>query len=311
MDATTVRRAQQVADRALAWLARMQSSFAFPPDVPDQEVNGETLKSLGELALAASIVRRAAVAGPDTARTAQELLDFAWRQFRAGDLLYELQRYTPAATYPLEIYVRFAGDGYRHAALEELVAHLTELRAARCAEQLPHRRLGVAAARRELGLPSPTDLAGEAGHTWLGGMPEPWMLDAGNAYGVTHAVFHLTNWGADPGGLPPALADYLELWLPVWVEVFTETRTWDLLGEFLMVGMCVARPVWYPRVWERLAAAQRPDGMLPNGFTRPADDPELAFRNHSHPTIVAVAAGTLTVSRALDPAPSGAARAGA
>ncbi|MGW0537969.1 DUF6895 family protein [Streptomyces sp. NPDC003032] len=302
MDASTVRLAQQVTGKALAWLGRMRSAFAFPADVPDHELKGETLKSLSELSLAAGLVKRAAVAGPETARTAADLMDFVWREFRHGDLLYGLQRYTPAATYPREIYAPFAAAGYRHGGLDALTLQLDGLRAARFTEQVPNRRLGVAAARRKLGLPDAPDLADEIGRTWLGGMPEPWMLDASNAYGVTHTVFHLTDWGADPAGLPAPLQEYLERWLPVWVEVFTETRTWDLLGEFLMVDMCLERPHFHTRVWEQYAAAQHADGMVPNGVTRPPGDPVAAFTNHHHPTIVAVLAGTLTVSRALDPA---------
>ncbi|MGK5531732.1 DUF6895 family protein [Streptomyces sp. URMC 129] len=302
IDAATVRLAQQVTDRALAWLSRMRSCFALPRGVDDHEVRGEALKALSELALAVALLRRAAVAGPDSARSAQELLDFAWREFREGELLYELQCYTPAATYPVEIYGEFVTAGYRHRKLEELALHLDGLRAARFTEQVPNRRLGVLAARRRLGLPDPPDLGEQIRRTWLGGMPEPWMLDASNAYGVTHTVFHLTDWGADPAGLPEELQEYLACWLPVWVEVFAETRTWDLLGEFLMVDMCLTRPRFYPRVWERFAAAQRADGMMPNGVTRPPDDPARAFLNHHHPTIVAVVAGTLTVARALDPA---------
>lgn len=305
MDAATIRLAQQVTDRAMAWLSGMRSSFAFPRDVADHEVRGEALKSLSELALAVGLLLRAAVAGPDSARSAQELLDFAWREFREGELLYELQRYTPAATYPWEIYGQFATAGYRHPRLEELALPLDGLRAARFTEHVPNRRLGVLAARRRLGLPDPPDVADQIGRTWLGGMPEPWMLDASNAYGVTHTVFHLTDWGADPAGLPAGLQEYLVRWLPVWVDVFTETRTWDLLGEFLMVDMCLARPHFHAAAWERFAAAQRVDGMVPNGVTRPPDDPVLAFANHHHPTIVAVVAGTLTVSRALDPASHG------
>ncbi|WP_234348006.1 DUF6895 family protein [Streptomyces specialis] len=301
IDAATVRLAQQVTDRALAWLSRMRSSFALPRDVEDHEVRGEALKSLSELALAAGLLLRAAVAGPDSSRTARELLDFAWREFREGELLYELQCYTPAATYPWEIYGQFATSGYRHPRLEELALHLDGLRAARFTEHVPNRRLGLLASRRRLGLPDPPDLAEQIGRTWLGGMPEPWMLDASNAYGVTHTVFHLTDWGADPAGLPVPMQEYLERWLPVWAEVFAETRTWDLLGEFLMVDMCLERPRFHAGIWESFAAAQRADGMVPNGVTRPPDDPLRAFPNHHHPTIVAVVAGTLTVSRALDP----------
>lgn len=299
MDVTTVRQAQHVADQAMAWLGRMRASFALPRDVPHWEIPGNSLKALAEVAMAAAVVRREAVAGPETARTAEELLDFAWREYGDGELLHTMQRHTPPATHPLEIYSNFAMAGLHHPPLERFVAHLAGLRAAAVPEHVPNRRLAVVAAQRRIGLPDRDDVPALVAQTWLGGTPEPWMLDTYNAYGVTHTVFHLTDWGRNPDGIDPRLQEYLHRWLPVWVEVFTETRSWDLLGELLAVDVCLSEPDWYPQAWEQLAAGQREDGMLPNGITRPSDDPLHAFTNHNHPTIVAAVAGTLTVSRAL------------
>ncbi|MEU6060095.1 hypothetical protein [Streptomyces sp. NPDC047097] len=307
MDATTVRLAHRVGDGALAWLGRLRSCFALPADAPVHEIPGDELKALSELALATGTVLRAAVAGPDGSRTAKELMDFAWRELREGDLLYAMQRHGPGATHPREVYAQFAAAGYRHPRLDALAAHLASLASERVVEHVPNRRLAVLAAHRRIGIPDPPGAAAElTARTWLGGTPEPWMLDVYSAYGVTHTVFHLTDWGADPSGLPGPLREYLERWLPVWVEVFAETRSWDLLGELLVVGVCLERPLFFPEAWERYAAAQRADGMMPNGVSRPPDDPRRAFLNHHHPTIVAVVAGTVTVQRALDGVPAGA-----
>ncbi|MCG5213230.1 DUF6895 family protein [Streptosporangium soli] len=298
-DAAAARLAHQVGERALAWLECMRGSFALTAETPDDHVEGQALKSLAELALAAGMVRREAIAGPQCADTAGRLLDFGWRQVGRGDLLYRLQARTPAATYPMEIYAPFAAAGYRHERMDRLAAHLLGLRASRVIEHVPNRRLAVVAAAATIGVTVPDDVAAMIGQTWLGGTPEPWMLDAGNAYGVTHTVFHLTDWGGRPEGLPQRLQDYLHQWLPVWAEVFCETRLWDLLLEMLIVGTCLQRPLFFPAVWERVAAAQRADGMMPNGLTTPPADPHAAWRNHHHPTIVAVVAGTLTLSRAI------------
>ncbi|MEV8529919.1 DDE-type integrase/transposase/recombinase [Streptomyces sp. NPDC052000] len=105
----------------------------------------------------------------------------------------------------------------RHQALEKLLTHLVGTRAARVPEHLPNRHLAVVAAVRRIGQPDQSDPAAMIERTWLGGRPEPWMLDAANAYGVTHTVFHLTNWAADPDGLPEHLQEYLHRWLPAWV----------------------------------------------------------------------------------------------
>ncbi|MQS35352.1 DUF6895 family protein [Streptomyces katsurahamanus] len=298
MDTEAVRLARRVSEGAVEWLGRMRGEFALP-DVPEHEIDGNALKSLSELTLAAGMVHREAVAGRQCAATAESLLDYAWRQFKEGDMLYRLQTHTPAATHPMEMYALFAAAGYRHAALDGLTAHLTGLRASRVTEHVPNRRLALVASARRIGLPVLDDVDALIEQTWLGGTPEPWMLDVNNAYGVTHTVFHLTDYGSDPDGLPEHLQEYLRLWLPVWVEVFAETRFWDLLLEFLVVGTCLKSPLFFPHVWELVAAAQRDDGMVPNGLTVPPAEPEYAWLNHHHPTIVAAVTGTLAVSRAL------------
>ena len=56
-------------------------------------------------------------------------------------------------------------------------------------------------------------------------MPEPWTLDLQAAYGVTHDVFHLTDWGRARQRLSEELAEYLRLWLPAWLDTWLEERT--------------------------------------------------------------------------------------
>ncbi|MGK4579978.1 DUF6895 family protein [Kitasatospora sp. HPMI-4] len=289
---------RQVGTRALEWLDHLHGRLALDPAVPAHETDGPTLRALAELVLAAATVRREAVGGPESARTAGRLLDFGWRQLREGDLLYELQRHTPAATRPMEIYAPLAALGYRHHALDRLLAHLAATRAARTPEQTPGHRLAAAAAARRIGLPGHHDLDALTRGTWLGGVPEPWMLDGDNAHGVTRTVFHLTDWGADPAGLPAHLQRYLHQWLPAWVLAFTETRDWELVGELLAVGACLEQPLFHRAAWAALARAQQADGMLPGHTTRPAARPERAMCDH-RPTVVAVVAATLALSRAV------------
>ncbi|GAA2236097.1 MULTISPECIES: DUF6895 family protein [Kitasatospora] len=298
MDPLDLHLPRQVGARALEWLDRCHGSLALDPAVPWYEIDEPSLGALAELALAAATVRRESVGSPETARTADRLLAFSWRQFHEGELLYELQRQTPAATYPMEIYSPLAALGYRHRALDRLLAHLSATRAAQVPEHSPGRRLAVAAAARRIGLPGHHDLAELTRRTWLGGVPEPWMLDGRGAHGVTRTVFHLTDRGADPAGLPAHLQRYLHQWLPAWLQAFTEARSWDLLGELLAVGACLEQPLFHAEAWAALAQAQQADGMLPGGATRPPSGPERAFRSH-HPTITAAVAGTLALSRAI------------
>ena len=299
MSAAIVRPAQLVCSRALGWLGRARSDFALPEAVRAAQIPVQALKSVAELGLAMSLVEREAVAGPQDAQVARQLAEFAWGQLQGGLLLYHRQQADPASSFPMEVYASFVRAGYRHRRLAALCAHLVGLRGARVRELAPHDQLAVVAATHQLGLPAPVDPLVLVERTWLGGQPEPWMLDAADAYALTHTVFHLTDFGADPGGLPQELQDYLHLWLPVWVEVVTETTAWDLLAELLIVDACLTTPQAYPQAWQLLALAQHPDGMMPGGTTTAPKDPDQTFRRHYHPTLVAVIAGTLAVSRSV------------
>ncbi len=292
--------AHQMASRALDWLAEHHQLGALNLETTvDMPRPDETYKPLGETALCASLTLREGVAGPNEAETAQRLLDFAWEELREGDLLYARQLRHPMLTDPLELYAHFARAGYRHAKLDALLRHLLRLRSPRVAEVLPSRQLAVASAARIVGIDDQRNWAELTAFTWLGATPEPWAMDWMAAYNVTHTVFHLTDWGADRDGLPPHIQEYLATWLPAWVETWREVGQWDLIAELLLTDNCLPEPVCGAESWERLAAVQHEDGMLPRDDEPLPDDPAEVYRMHHHPTVVAVAAGTIALSRAL------------
>lgn len=284
--------------RALGWLAAAREHFALPADTPWERLHpNEDLKPLAELACAASIVIREGVTGTRAAQLAPALVEFAWAQLHAGEVLYELARDQPVETSPMEVYAWFALTGYRHRRLDELLTHLGGLRAARVPGVLPDRALAVCNAERLLGLPHRADPAVLTERTWLGGTPEPWAADFSALYAMTHTVFHLTDWGTRPDDLPAHLQTYLHAWLPVWMEVYLEAGQWDLLAELVIVDLCLTEPDHYPQVWNALAGAQQPDGLLPAGPGQVPTTAAKAFRDHYHPTLVAVIAGTVALSR--------------
>ncbi|MDT0346185.1 DUF6895 family protein [Streptomyces litchfieldiae] len=294
--------AHHVATRALDWLYRNREHGSLPPDTSAELADPDSVyKPLGESALAASLVLREGVAPPEGRRAARALADFAWTQLRAGDLLYERQLRYPMMTDPLEIYTHFTRAGHRHTRLDALLTHLGGLAAHRGAEQMPNRRLAVANAARVAGLDRPTDWTTLIDATWLGQRPEPWVIDWMTAYCVTHTVFHATDWGGRPLGLPPDVRDYLTDWLPVWLDAWVEIQEWDLVAELLIVDACLPEPRGDAEAWARLAAVQRADGLVPRDGLHPvSEDPAEAFRDHQHTTVVATVAGTLAVSRYRD-----------
>ncbi|MEV1007069.1 hypothetical protein [Streptomyces sp. NPDC049881] len=290
--------AHGIAASALGWLHANRHHGALPPGTTAELADPDSVyKPLGESALAGSLVLREGLASAADLAVARELLSFAWTQLGEGDLLYERQLRYMAMTDPLEVYTHFARAGYRHERLHILLTHLHGLTSLRGAEQMPNRRLAVANAARTAGVDHGLDWPTLTRATWLGHTPEPWAIDWMTAYSVTHTVFHLTDWGARPEGLPDELQDYLMTWLPVWIDVWREIQEWDLVAELLIVDSCLSEPRCDPGEWAVLAAVQREDGIVPRDGRPVPDDPEQAFREHHHTTVVAAVAGTLAASR--------------
>ncbi|MGA4844991.1 DUF6895 family protein [Streptomyces sp. G5(2025)] len=303
MTASVTQTAHQVSTQALAWLHTHRELGALPPDTTADLGDPDSVyKPLGEAALAASLVLRESAAGSTTLGMAHELMAFCWRQLGDGDMLYERLLRHSMTTDPLETYAPFARCGFRHEPLERLLAHTSALRSFRGVEILPNRRLAVANAARVVGLDPGNrdyDWAALTRATWLGGTPEPWLIDWMAGYCVTHAVFHLTDWAARPDGLPEDLAAYVSAWLPVWIDIWAEIEQWDLVAELMIVGCCLKEPYCDPADWERLARVQHADGLLPRDGDPVAEDPERRFQDHQHTAVVAAVAGTLAVSRTL------------
>ncbi|MGI5341833.1 DUF6895 family protein [Streptomyces sp. CA-181903] len=300
LPAPVVTAARSMADRALTWLHTHRALGAFPPGATGGLAGPDSVcQPLGETALAASLVLRSpGVLGPARREAARELLEFAWAQFRDGDLLYARQLRHPLVTDPLEIYAHFARCGLRHTDLDRLLAHRAGLRSARGVELLPNRRLAVANAHRVAGLGPDEDWAGLARATWLAAAPEPWAIDWFTAYVLTHTVFHLTDWGGLPHGLPPDLARYVRTWLPVWIDVWREVRAWDLVAELMLTGVCLDEPYCSPADWETVAALQNDDGLVPRDGEPVAGDARRRFEDHRHTVAVTVIAGVVALARA-------------
>ncbi|MEU3498373.1 DUF6895 family protein [Kitasatospora cineracea] len=294
--------AQRLGSRALSWLhAAHRDGLGRIPDntLIDFADADNAYKPLGEVALATSLVLRDGVSGPADTRAARELLDGCWAQLREGDLLYERQLHHFTMTDPLETYGHFARAGYRHPPLEDLLDSLSRLRAAHAEEIRPNRRLGVANARRVVGLDHRPDWEALALGTWLGARPEPWAVNWMTGYDITHTVFHLTDWGARPDGLPEPMRDYVRDWLPVWLDAWAEVGQWDLVAELLVVDACVGEPATGHQGWDALAAVQHEDGLLPRDGDPVDGDRERVFLDHQHTAVVAVVAGDVTLARAL------------
>jgi hypothetical protein len=300
MSTALAQTAHDIRSRALSWLHTHRSLGALEGDVG---ANMERYKALQETALAASLVLRDGAAGSAECTLARELLDFCWRQLKDGTLFYERLLRHPLATDVLEGYAHFARAGYRHPGVERLIPHFAAMGTAKAVEHVPNRRLAIANALRitgqDHGVKAP-DWETLTRATWLGSTPEPWHIDWMTGYTVTHTVFHLTDWGLHPEWLPDDLVSYLVHWLPVWTDIWVESCQWDLVGELLIVGSSLPEPYGEITDWQRLAALQHTDGLMPRDDQPVDDDPVTRFHDHRHTTIVATVAGTIALTRALD-----------
>ncbi|MDF3149396.1 MULTISPECIES: hypothetical protein [unclassified Streptomyces] len=297
---TDTRLMHTVGVRALEWLWAHRDGFRLEPDVDPEVGFLERFKPVGELALICRVLFREGVAGSRQAELARKLLDHTWRHtLDGGRMLVRGQRIEPLSPIPFEVYLPYKELGYSEPEVERATVLYHRLDSWAALELDPTRRLGLSAFQRRFGLTPRMPEAGIVGSTWLARTPEPWTVSGHIAYDVTHTVFHLTDWGEHPDGLPPDIADYLAMWLPVWIDDWLDLERWDLLGELLVVDACLPRPTLDERAWEGFAAAQQPDGAMPAVRTMPEGEPDEVFDMVYHPTLVAAFASVLATSRAL------------
>ncbi|WP_328538546.1 DUF6895 family protein [Streptomyces sp. NBC_00344] len=304
-----------VATAALDWVCDNRTGFVLPDDVlePHTDVN-RTLKPLGELAQLCTTVRHSTHPDDRLHTVAGSLVRFAWEQTGEGELLLDLVRAEPFATYPFEIYAAFAGDGLRHPGFERLAAVVAATRGWAHTEQQANRQLGLLNSERRIGLPPHTDTESVLRRTWLGALPEPWAFERASGYSLTHVVFHVTDWGKAPHRMPQDVAGYLAAWLPAWIDGCLENGQWDLGGELLAVGACLPGPPAFSTVetcWPVIAAVQDGTGAVPEAGPplvpgrgdpqdRPAEPPR-DFLNCYHSTLVTAFAAALTLARTARP----------
>lgn len=289
-----------VGAQAMEWLHTHRAGFRLEPE-PDPEVGFlERFKPIGEAAMICKILFREGVAGSRQASLARGLMDHLWREgLDGGRSLARGQRLEPISPIPFEVYLPFKEMGYQEPETERAVRLNHRLGSWAALEVLPVRRLGISAYEQRFGLAPSTPVEEATGRTWLARRPEPWTVEGHIGYDITHTVYHLTDWGQRPAGLPADIADYLALWLPVWLDDWLDLKRWDLLGELLIVDACLPEPTLDERAWRGLAAAQQPDGAMPTTQEMPEGSPDDVFDIVYHPTLVAALASVLATSRAM------------
>jgi hypothetical protein len=297
---TSTRLLHSVGVGAVEWLYAHRDGFRLEPEADPETGFLERFKPIGELAVIGKVLVREGVSGSRESDLVRRLLDHAWRvALDGGRMLIRGQHIEPASLIPFEVYLPFRELGYQSPEMEQWVRVSHRFTTQAALEVVPVRRLGLSACERRFGLEPAVPERQALQHTWLGRMPEPWSVSARIGYDITHTVFHLTDWGERPDGLPAELADYLDTWMPAWLDDWLDLRRWDLLGELLVVDACLPRPTLDEAAWEGFAAAQQPNGAMPALHQMPQGDPDDVFDIVYHSTLVAAFASVLATSRAL------------
>ncbi|MGH3309208.1 MAG: DUF6895 family protein [Streptomyces sp.] len=296
---------------ALSWLRGHLPDFRLPADAgrPDVDRN-VTLKPLGELAQLSLSTLRASEPDSTQHQLAREMLDFAWEETSQGELFLSLVRDEPHATYPMEIYGSFAEAGLHQPEFEEYARFMATTRAWRLTEYDPTRALALFNTERRMGVPAhpgrdrDRDREEAMRRTWLGGLAEPWSFELRAGYALTHYVFHVTDWGQEPGRLPAEVCDYLTLWLPSWLDSCVANEHWDLTGELLAVAAALPEPVPVAEAWQAYATtAQSMAGAVAESGPPPTRETADTFLSCYHSTVAGAFAAVLAAGRLRAAAP--------
>jgi hypothetical protein len=296
--------------RGLLWLEGHRDGFTLPSGAEPELFR---LKALGELAAIVSVLWRRPDLPAQLRGRLHALLLFAWQQLEHGEVL---ACYLERRAYPVlgTTYAVFERLGWRHERTRERLAEMgrpgglstARAPAARDATEPVAAQygtdgvavlcLGLALSWEALGLPSPWQRARLFPHTRLARRPAAAALTVPDAYSLTHTVFFMTDWGAQPHGLPAAERAYVAEWGPRWMDAFRLQRHFDLYAELAAVLCCVEAPV-PPEAESVLASAQEADGGVPGPAdriaerTRGIEDPDRRrFVSRYHTTLAAMLA---------------------
>jgi hypothetical protein len=291
---------EHIFEATTGWIESNLSRFEVQCHLDDPELL-ELLKPLGELALTASLLSK--IAPENHRQFFEDVLHFCWREFGQGELVRTVLIERP------DLIVLSAITGYfrprwRNEALDFQLERMAGTPAYVLADIPAWRRLDLVHAFKKLGLTYP--MSGEQVFqlTWLAGHHPPWTITHASAYGVTHTVFYMTDFGARPHELPLATRSYLVGALPLWLDLYLAEPHFDLASELVMVDCCAGLNGDLRRAGDILAHALLSDGSMPGPLealmtfaSSPADPPSRTFRENYHTTLVASMAAAMYLER--------------
>nr|WP_143065049.1 hypothetical protein [Nitrosomonas oligotropha] len=235
-------------------------------------------------------------------------MNFSWEQLREGNLLVDVLKERPDLLVMLSLYATFYREGYKNKILEEQISQLVGTPGYYQIDMLAWRRLDLLVGLKELNIINSieTEIEDAFNRTWLSKCHSPWTITEPAAYGLTHTVFYMTNYGFGASRLPNNVEDYLlENCLP-WTRMYLDEGNFDLAAEMVMTRCCVQSPL---RESEQLLcrdflSARMDDDALPCppygalSLMFGENDPDRRhFLLHYHTVLVTCMASAMAINR--------------
>lgn len=291
-----------VAERAIEWITSNLDLFQLSHATTDEQ-RLWLLKPLGELLLTLDVLDRSGLQSWASVSKLVSLgVELAWRETGSGQLFLRLLGEYPDWVILSTLYPTLQRFGLPTDALVQQLTRLLSMRGVRAIEYPAWRELDLVYACVKLGVKPLAEPGAVASRTWLAAHPEPWLLSEGAAYSVTHTVFYITDFGAEPNSLSTRSREYLTLWAPSWQQYFDEAVNYDLLGELVMALRCIGVSEDAYPAFPALRLAQEADGLVPsppgagrNLVDERCDARRVRFLRNYHTTLVAIMACAMSL----------------
>jgi hypothetical protein len=294
-------RREHFCQKALAWVKANLAEF----DPGVHRVNQNLrLKALSELLFTCSLYRRRFGRLPSPL---DGFVAHGVEATRRTDYVDSIHR-KPELVLPYSmIYKSLRDCGTELGDLKDAIQSMLDIGLPMATEDNPYRKMELRYALegggfRRLPPPVRTLFGATSLHTSLRDAPPVLSFKLDHVYGLTHAVFYLTDFGLSARGRIPD-ASSLRWLVTAMLGLQTLERNWDAVAELLLCcdSLGYFPSAVYRQAWGSLLEAQKGDGSLTDNFFdakrfESMGDPERSryyFEQHYHTTIVCAAAAFL------------------
>jgi hypothetical protein len=284
------------------WLFSNEHNFSIVGYHSSQRLI-DLIKPLGEMVLACSLISR--FAENSYSPQANSFITTAWGELAEGELLREIVAIRPDLLVMAGVYSDFSEHGLQNTKLHAEILKIAKTPGFYLQDWPAWRRLDLLVGLKSLGVNVVDEIEATYKRTWLAGCHSPWTLTEGSAYGVTHTIFYMTDYGANPNGCGDRVTEYLNDALPKWLRYYIDEANYDLAAEMLMSLSCIGQSDGLDEYFEVIASNKLSDGAIPGPEFGSATllhgetiSSRRHFLHHYHTTLVSfmAAAMHLTIS---------------